>query len=93
MISENTNRLVDEITKRNLHTAESTKRWKVVISHRATKARISSNIFYIEELEELQEIVEQGPHWGTITDIVITLDRVFVEQSGPLFTQEEAMAI
>ena len=29
----------------------------------------------IEELEDLDEIVEQGPDWNTIDQIVITLNR------------------
>jgi hypothetical protein len=33
------------------------------------------DIFRMEELEEIDEIVERGPDWNTIDRIVITLNR------------------
>lgn len=69
------------------------KRWVVIITHRASAKKISSNTYFVEELEEIADIVEQGPHWGTLGTIVITLNRDLGEQCGPDFHQEKAMTL
>jgi hypothetical protein len=50
----------------------SEKRWKAKISYRDGSA---PKVIGIEELEELHQIVEHGPDWNTIGEIVVTLER------------------
>jgi hypothetical protein len=47
-------------------------RWMAEISYRDSAGRM---IVYFEELRGLQEIVELGPDWNDIEEIVITLNR------------------
>ena len=46
-------------------------RWKVIISY--TPEHMVDDIYNIEELQELQDIVEHGPDWNLIDAITITL--------------------
>jgi hypothetical protein len=46
-------------------------RWMVEIVYRSA----ATAVLVVEELEDLDEIVEQGPDWHTIERIVITLNR------------------
>ena len=50
-------------------------RWSVEIIYR-TESGENVVVYYIEELEELQDIVERGPDWNTIVTINIDLIRV-----------------
>lgn len=65
----------------------TTPRWKAVIEYRSDNGILDVE-HAIEELEELQDIVERGPDWNTITCITVTLDRrsyeVTVEQAATL---------
>jgi hypothetical protein len=51
------------------------KRWHVVATYRAHCGPVPVD-YEIEELEELQEIIEQGPDWNALIDVKITLARV-----------------
>jgi len=46
-------------------------RWMVEITYRDGS---SPAVFAIEEIEDLSEIVETGPDWNTIAEIVIVLN-------------------
>jgi hypothetical protein len=48
------------------------KRWNVIVRYRS-EAGIVNVPYEIEELAELQDLVEHGPDWNTITDITIKL--------------------
>jgi hypothetical protein len=48
-------------------------RWKVEISY--VGGTVETEVFTVEELEELQAIVERGHHWNFIDRIVIALNR------------------
>jgi len=50
------------------------KRWTVGICYRADSGMKGAG-YSIEELEELHDIVEAGPHWDTIASITIVLNR------------------
>ena len=63
------------------------KRWSAVIAYRS-EAGPTHRTVAIEELEELQEIVEQGPDWNTIISIAVTLERA----TTPNLTLEKARA-
>jgi len=60
-------------------------RWSVEIIYR-TESGENVVDYYIEELEELQDIVERGPDWNTIVAINIDLIRV----CSPDLTVEQA---
>jgi len=60
-------------------------RWSVEIIYR-TESGENVVDYYIEELEELQDIVERGPDWNTIVTINIDLIRV----CSPDLTVEQA---
>ena len=47
-------------------------RWRASILYRHD-AGLKAQAFDIEELEEIHDLVEAGPHWGTIENITITL--------------------
>jgi hypothetical protein len=48
-------------------------RWIVRVSYRGNLG-VLDNEFHVEEFTELQEIIERGPDWNCIIDIVITLN-------------------
>jgi hypothetical protein len=50
-------------------------RWLVTITYRTDDGPLTVD-YDIEELDMLQELVERGPNWNTIENIVITLARV-----------------
>ena len=63
------------------------RRWKVDIEYRSEEGgQLATH--YVEEIEELQGIIEWGPHFDTIVKCVITVNR----QSGeiPRLTKEQA---
>lgn len=47
------------------------RRWHVVATY-AAKPFDHVQEFDIEEIDELQDLIEKGPDWGTISDIRIT---------------------
>lgn len=60
-------------------------RWHAVINYRTDSGVVDVH-HDLEELEELQNLVERGPDWNTIVDIVITLQR----RSNDVMTVEES---
>ncbi len=52
---------------------ETKKRWHVTVTYFSEKGDIDVEHF-IEELEDLQEIIERGPNWYAVKDIVIILN-------------------
>lgn len=64
------------------------KRWRAQIKYRA-KNGADVRVFQIEEIEDLHNIVEDGPHWDTIINIQIWKN--YPEVGGnPFLTLEEA---
>ena len=57
--------------KGKVEVSDDTKRWHVQFRYAGEPNSFRPEID-IEELEELQDIVEGGPDWGTLVDIVIT---------------------
>lgn len=49
----------------------SEKRWHVVATY-GGKPFDHVQEYDIEEMEELQDLIENGPDWGTLTDIRVT---------------------
>lgn len=47
-------------------------RWKALITYRRENDQRLVELFYLIELDEIQDIVERGPHFDTIIDIKIT---------------------
>lgn len=45
-----------------------TKRWKVVVTY----VRLADLIFFVEELEDMQDIIENGPILDYIESITVT---------------------
>ena len=60
-------------------------RWHAVVTYRS-KAGLLTQEHGFEELAELHDIVERGPNWDCITNIVITIPR----PTYPLLTLEAA---
>ena len=50
------------------------KRWLAVVTYRTEEGTVSTE-HEIEELDEIDEIIEQGPSWIALDDIKITLQR------------------
>lgn len=48
------------------------KRWKAIVWYRTENGPLAVT-HDIEEIEELHDLVERGPHWDTIIDITINL--------------------
>ena len=67
-------------------------RWKARVTYRSSKAPdgllVVEHLF--EEIEDLDPLIEDGPHWGTIVNIHITNNAPIPGQSGPGFTIEKA---
>lgn len=63
------------------------RRWKADIEYRSEEGGHLVT-HYVEEIEDLQAIIELGPHFDTIVKCVITVNR----QSGeiPRLTKEQA---
>lgn len=60
-------------------------RWHATIFYRSEAGTVDVD-HDIEELEELHELVERGPDWNTIEQIIVTLARTTDED----LTIEEA---
>lgn len=61
------------------------RRWKLSVSYRTDKGqKLEEHL--LEELSQVDEIVEKGPHWDTIIDIYITR----YEPDFPTLTIEQA---
>lgn len=63
------------------------KRWLVEIVYRYEGGLVSVP-HEVEELDEVQDLVEGGPHWDTVKHIFITLNRP--ASDIPSLTVEEA---
>jgi hypothetical protein len=65
-------------------------RWRVDIEYRSEEGGQFA-CHFIEEIADLHEIIEQGPHFDTIVKCVITVNR----QSGdiPRLTKEQAVLL
>lgn len=46
-------------------------RWKATIIYRSNSTLVSKDVF-LEEIEDLHDVVEQGYHFDTIDEILIT---------------------
>lgn len=54
-----------------------TSRWRATITYRSENGPIDVD-HYIEEIDELHDIVERGPHWDTIREIrVVKAEREY----------------
>lgn len=53
-------------------------RWKAVVVYNSEHGLVDVE-YEIEELDEIAEIVECGPHWDTVERITITLARRYIE--------------
>ncbi len=49
------------------------KRWKAVVTYFSESGDVDVEHF-LEELADIHEVVERGPNWYAIKDIVITLN-------------------
>jgi hypothetical protein len=47
------------------------KRWKAIATYRTHNGPVDVE-HNIKELEELHDLIEAGPHWSTLVNIVIT---------------------
>ncbi len=65
----------------------SEKRWRVILRYHVNSGEVEKECF-IEELDELSEIVESGPNWYALKGIVIT----HVRRPTETRTIEQAMA-
>ncbi len=61
-------------------------RWQAVVRHRRAVHAVHIRTLRFEEISELHDLIENGPHWGTIIDCKITLLR----DAGSTLTIEEA---
>ncbi len=62
-------------------------RWIATITYR-TQAGLKQRTFRFNELVELDDIVEHGPHWDTIAEI--SVKRQFPDGQKSFLTIEEA---
>ena len=51
-------------------------RWKAECYYQNEKV---PEVFRFEEIEDLHDIIEQGPDWNTLDRVVVTLNRPSVE--------------
>ena len=65
------------------------KRWIAKISYR-TDSGINIETHEFEELDELHNIVELGPHWDTIVGIAVNIQR---HSDSDMLTVEKAFAL
>ena len=72
---------------------EQPHRWRAEVEHRDTPTTTQVNTYFVEEIDELQDIIEQGPHWGTIVSIQVYLNRKVEGQSDAPFSQEDALKL
>lgn len=62
-------------------------RWKAVLTYR-TADGISARTHFFEEILELHDIIEKGPHWSCLVDCIVLLNRTSAGVAG--LTIEEA---
>lgn len=67
--------------------AHTDNRWRAVVTYRSSEAGPVDVEHFIEEIDDLADIVERGPDWNAIERIEITLNR-----TSTYFTLEEAAA-
>lgn len=78
--------MIGEITKSDAAVTEP--RWKCVIMYRADSGPIDVT-HDVDELYEIHDLVERGPHWDAIEKIEITLaarnyENLTIEQAEEL---------
>lgn len=49
-------------------------RWKATATYRS-ECGLVDVVHYIEEIEDLQDLIERGPDWNTLINIEIVLNR------------------
>lgn len=64
------------------------KRWKAEVVYRRDGGP-EVKVYEFEEFEELGELIENGPHWGTISSFEVSLLR----GADPDLTIEQAEAL
>lgn len=62
-------------------------RWRAILEYRS-KFGVVRREFTFEEIEDLDDIVEQGPHWDTLIRCTVTKCRI--DDGNPALTIEEA---
>lgn len=50
-------------------------RWKAVILYRMEDGQFVDVEHYFEEIAELDDLIERGPHWDTLIRCTVTLNR------------------
>lgn len=55
--------------------AQDNPRWKAVILYRMEGGNFVDVEHFFEELDELDALIERGPHWDTLIRCTITLNR------------------
>lgn len=61
-------------------------RWKAVAIYRSREQGSICEVHEVEEIKDLQQLIELGPHWGALEQIIIT--HAFTD--NPELTVEEA---
>lgn len=62
-------------------------RWRAIIEYRS-KRGVITRTYTFEEIEELDDIIEMGPHWDTL--IRCTVSKCRIDDGNPALTIEEA---
>lgn len=57
------------------------KRWEVIIAYITERI---SDVHYVDEIEDIMQIVENGPDWNEIAHITINLHRRSWPTGSPL---------
>lgn len=61
-------------------------RWQASIAYRTANGPVYKMASF-EELSELEDIIERGPHWDSIIRVIVTLNRAAQDRN---LTVEEA---
>ncbi len=72
--------------KKMANDASSGARWRAVVSYRTDAGKMDVEMF-LEEIADLQDRIEHGPHWDTVYNIAV--ERINHIQS-PSLTVEQA---
>jgi hypothetical protein len=56
-------------------------RWKAIILYRMDGDQFVDVEHFFEEIEELHDLIERGPHWDTLIRCTVTLNRA-AEDAG-----------
>ncbi|PCI53499.1 MAG: hypothetical protein COB36_12250 [Alphaproteobacteria bacterium] len=69
---------------------ETEKRWVATVNYRHDLGPVDVE-YFIEELDEISEIIEGGPHWDCVIDISIKFNRHAGDM--PSLTVEESLKL